>query len=149
MKSRKKHRPAKRRPGSVPAPVPAIVPPPAEPSDPDREFVCSLDSLFRSFRMKACEVWSRARLSAVCARTVTRLQTNFPGYDPAALTPDTAAAVFDTIEAILDEAPWWHRRALRREAMNLLAELYNKSYETLRAHSALEKVEQLYLSVKE
>ncbi|HEX9006709.1 MAG TPA: hypothetical protein VF889_05415, partial [Bacteroidota bacterium] len=101
------------------------------------------------FRMKAGEVWSRARLNAVCARAVTRLQTNFPGFDPAALAPDTAAAVFDLMEMILDETPWWHRRTLRQEALNLLAELYNTSYDGLRAHAALERVEQLYLSIKE
>ncbi len=157
MKTAKKSRPVKRRPrpAAVPACVPAPLDPPPVPREPpgppgmDREFIRCLDSLLRAFRMKAGEVCSRNRMQAVCARTVARLQTSFPGFDPSALLPATAAGVFDMVEAILDEAPWWGRPVLRREMVRLLAELYNSSFDALREHGLLERVEQLYLTVKE
>ncbi len=166
MKTKRKPRPVKRgtrRPATPPAAAPPgnplvdVLTRPAPPAaedrpwlpDHEREFVNCLETAFRTFRMKISEVWSRKSVNLACARTVARLQSRFPGFSTAHLTPETAAGVFDMIEALLASAPWWRRPLLRRETAHLLAELYDANFKALRDHGLLERVEQLYLAVKE
>ncbi len=150
--------PARPRTAALPAnPLVDVLSRPAPPAgtdrpwlpDHEREFVNCLETAFRTFRMKVCEVWSRKSVNMTCARTVSRLQSRFPGFSTAHLTPETAAGVFDMIEALLNDAPWWRRPLLRRETAHLLAELYDANFKALREHGLLERVEQLYLAVKE
>jgi hypothetical protein len=61
---------------------------------------------------------------------------------------NTAPLVLDLIESVIQEASLLKRAKLRAAALALIADLYNKQYELLERHKAIDKVEQVYYRMK-
>jgi len=71
-----------------------------------------------------------------------------PEFDPQALTDETAPLIVEVVEEIVRNASFLKRPKLRRAAITLIADLYNKQYQILEENSAIDRIEQVYYRLK-
>jgi hypothetical protein len=71
-----------------------------------------------------------------------------PEFDMENLTEDTVPLMLDIIDDMINRAPFLKRSKLRDAAQVLVADLYNKHFELLEQHNAIDKVEQNYFQLK-
>jgi len=114
---------------------------------PPSAYVRIFERLFRSFRMHAFE-----HLGDRCGEAIIRAEKKIcllaPEFDREALTDDTAPQIVDLVEEIVKGAPFFRRQKLRRGAVALVADLYNKHYQILEERSAIDRIEQAYYRLK-
>ena len=102
---------------------------------------------YRSFRQELflqCD----GRCEAIIRRAEQRVRFLDPDFDLQSLTPATAPGILDLLPAIVSEAPFLKRSRLRASVGLLVADLYNKHYNTLEVHDLIDKVEQAYYQLK-
>jgi hypothetical protein len=105
------------------------------------------DKVLRSFRRKAFESLG-SRQEETFKKAEQSVRFLLPEFDPQNLSPDTASTVLDVIDAVIKDVPFLRRSKLREAALILIADLYDKHYELLEAHNAIDKLEQLYYRLK-
>jgi hypothetical protein len=105
------------------------------------------DKVLRSFRRKAFESLG-SRQEEAFKKAEQSVRFLLPEFDPQNLSPETAAAVLDVIDAVIKDVPFLRRSKLREAALLLIADLYDKHYELLEAHNAIDKLEQIYYRLK-
>jgi hypothetical protein len=88
------------------------------------------------------------RADEAIASAKRKIQAQSPDFRLESLSDETAASVIDLIELISVDAPFLKRSRLRQAALTLVADLYNKQYDLLEKHHAIEKVEQCYYRLK-
>lgn len=110
-------------------------------------YVKLFERLFRSFRQQIFDCYGD-RSEAVIAEAERKVRFLTPEFDLRSLTEETAIVTLDLVEAIANNAPFFKRSKLRDAALTLVADLYNKQYELLEQHRAIEKVEQFYYRLK-
>ena len=111
------------------------------------EYVRTFERLFRSFRQQVFEYFGD-RCEDVIARAEKKVRFLSPEFDCHALTDDTAPSILDVVEVIIKEASFMKRSKLRQAAITLISDLYNKQYNLLEQHSAIDRVEQVYYRLK-
>lgn len=111
------------------------------------DYVRLFERLFRSFRQQIFDCYGD-RSEAVIAEAERKVRFLTPEFDLRSLTDETAIVVLDLVEAIANDAPFFKRSKLREAALTLVADLYNKQYELLEQHRAIERVEQFYYRLK-
>lgn len=111
------------------------------------DYIKLFERLFRSFRQQIFDCYGD-KCEAVIAEAERRVRFLTPEFDLHALNSETAIVMLDLVETIANDAPFFKRSKLREAALTLVADLYNKQYELLERHRAIEKVEQFYYSLK-
>lgn len=122
-------------------------PAPEPQSPPISEFTRLFEQSFRSFCQQLSEVMG-TRADEAIASAKRKIQAQSPDFRLESLSDETAASVIDLIELISVDAPFLKRSRLRQAALTLVADLYNKQYDLLEKHHAIEKVEQCYYRLK-
>lgn len=110
-------------------------------------YVKLFERLFRSFRQQIFDCYGD-RSEAVIAEAERKVRFLTPEFDLRSLSNDTAIVTLDLVETITNDAPFFKKSKLREAALTLVADLYNKQYELLERHRAIEKVEQFYYRLK-
>jgi hypothetical protein len=110
-------------------------------------YVRIFERLFRSFRMHMFESIGDRSGEAII-RAEKKICLLAPEYDREALTDETAPLIVDVVEQIVRNASVFRRPKLRRAAIVLIADLYNKQYQILEERSAIDRVEQVYYRLK-
>ena len=105
------------------------------------------ERLFRSFRQQIFDCYGD-RCEAVIAEAERKVRFLTPEFDLHSLNNETAIVMLDLVETIANDAPFFKKSKLREAALTLVADLYNKQYELLERHRAIEKVEQFYYRLK-
>jgi hypothetical protein len=113
----------------------------------DSDFVRVFERLFRSFRQQAFDCLGD-RCEATIAEAERRVRFLTPEFDLQSINEQTAPVLLEVIEAITTEVSFLKRPRLRQAALTLVADLYNKQYELLEHHRAIDKVEQFYYRLK-
>ena len=116
-------------------------------SEDEPELVTLFSRLLRSFRQQAFEYLGTKSESAI-VEAERRVQLLNPEFALDSLNATTAPLVLDLIESVIQEASLLKRAKLRAAALALIADLYNKQYELLERHKAIDKVEQVYYRMK-
>jgi len=111
------------------------------------EYVRTFERLFRSFRQQVFEYFGD-RCEDVIARAEKKVRFLSPEFDCHALTDDTAPSTLDVVEEIIKESSFMKRSKLRQAAITLISDLYNKQYNLLEQHRAIDRVEQVYYRLK-
>ncbi|HTK80899.1 MAG TPA: hypothetical protein VL633_01265 [Bacteroidota bacterium] len=111
------------------------------------EFIRCFDRLFRSFRQQVFECYGE-RGDVRISRAVTSVQYVDPGFDPSNLTEPAVLSVLDVLESVIQSAGVFKRSRLRQTAVTLISDLYNKQYDLLEQHNAIDRVEQAYYRLK-
>ena len=128
---------------SVEEAVPAQEPGHAEPS----HFTRVLERVFRSVKQQIVEA-SPQRAESIFAQAEKKILMLNPDFDVRALDNATAIVTLDLIEEIIKQSPLLKRSRLRESAAELVSDLYNKQYELLEDHNAVDAVEQCYYRLK-
>lgn len=128
-----------------PAPSSTVVELAAVPDHQD--YVKLFERLFRSFRQQIFDCYGD-KSEAVISDAERRVRFLTPEFDLHSLNNETAIVTLDLVESIANDAPFFKKSKLREAALTLVADLYNKQYELLEHHRALEKVEQFYYRLK-
>jgi hypothetical protein len=115
--------------------------------EPPSEYVRTFDRLFRSFRMHLFEYFGERSGEAVL-RAEKKVSLLTPEFDREALTDETAPLIAELIGEIVRNAPFFRRPKLRRAAIVLIADLYNKHYQMLEERNAIDRIEQVYYRLK-
>jgi len=113
----------------------------------DASYIRLFERLFRSFRQQLFDSYGD-KTESVISDSESRVRFLSPEFDLRSLDVDTAIAVLDLIESIIDTAPFFKRGKLKEAAVTLVADLYNKQYEVLEQRRAIERVEQFYYKLK-
>jgi hypothetical protein len=71
-----------------------------------------------------------------------------PEFDLQHLNEESALMTLEMLEHISNDASFLKRSRLRQAALTLVADLYNKQYELLEKHHAIDKVEQFYYRLR-
>jgi hypothetical protein len=132
------------KPRSTSEPVPVAD---AMSAQSNSDFVRLFERLFRSFRQQAFDCLGD-RCEATIAEAERRVRFLTPEFDLQSIHEDTAPAMLELIETITNEVSFLKRPRLRQAALTLVADLYNKQYELLERHRAIDKVEQFYYRLK-
>lgn len=111
------------------------------------EFIRCFDRLFKSFRQQAFECYGDKGDSLI-SRGVKSVQYLYPNFDPGKLNEDTVLAILDVVESVIRSAGLFKRARLRQAAVTLISDLYNKQYDLLEKHNAIDKVEETYLKLR-
>jgi hypothetical protein len=111
------------------------------------DYVRLFERMFRSFRQQMFDCYGD-RSEAVIAEAERKVRFLTPEFDLRFLNNETAILTLDLVETIVDDAPFFKRSRLRDAALTLVADLYNKHYELLENHRAIERVEQCYFRLK-
>ena len=111
------------------------------------EYVRTFERLLRSFRQQVFEYFGD-RCEDVIARAEKKVRFLTPEFNCHALTDDTASSTLEVVEEIIKEAPFMKRSKLRQAAITLISDLYNKQYNLLEQHNAIDRVEQVYYRLK-
>ncbi len=122
--------------------------PPKQPSGNEQtEFTRALERLLRSFRQQVVELCPQ-RAESIFAQAEKKALMLNPDFNVRSLTDETAIIVLDLIEEIVRSAPLLKRLKCRETASELVSDLYNKHYELLEQHKAIDAVEQCYYRLK-
>lgn len=113
----------------------------------ETEIVRLFNRLFRSFRQQAFESIG-ARSETIIEQCEHRAQLLNPEFSTGSLDPATAPLVLGLMEDVIKEAPFLKRAKLRNAALTLITDLYDKQYELLETHNAIDKLEQLYYRLR-
>lgn len=111
------------------------------------DYIKLFERLFRSFRQQIFDCYGD-KYEAVIADAERKVRFLTPEFDLRSLSNDTAIVTLDLVETITNDAPFFKKSKLREAALTLVADLYNKQYELLERHRAIEKVEQFYYRLK-
>jgi hypothetical protein len=111
------------------------------------DYIKLFERMFRSFRQQMFDCYGD-RSEAVIAEAERKVRFLTPEFDLRFLNNETAIVMLDLVETIVDDAPFFKRSRLRDAALTLVADLYNKHYELLENHRAIERVEQCYFRLK-
>lgn len=111
------------------------------------DYIKLFERLFRSFRQQIFDCYGD-KCETVISDAERKVRFLIPEFDLHSLNNETAIVMLDLVETIANDAPFFKRSKLREAALTLVADLYNKQYELLERHRAIEKVEQFYYSLK-
>jgi len=111
------------------------------------DYIKLFERLFRSFRQQIFDCYGD-KCEVVITDAERKVRFLTPEFDLHSLNNETAIVMLDLVEIIANDAPFFKRSKLREAALTLVADLYNKQYELLERHRAIEKVEQFYYSLK-
>ena len=117
------------------------------PQTPQSEYVRAFERLFRSFRRQVFEYLGE-KYEGVIAVAEKKVRILSPEFDCHALTEEAAPATLELVEEIVNGAPFMKRSKLRRAAIALLSDLYNKQNNLLEQHRTIDRVEQVYYRLK-
>ncbi len=131
-------------PASAPEPVrKAINPAEAE----EVPIVKTFSALLVAFRKKALEVLG-SRYEKVFQAGEKSVRSVVPKFDTWALQATTAPAILDFMDAVVKEAPFFKRPALREAAIVSIAGMYDRQYELLEEWGLVDRVEEAYCRMK-
>ena len=116
-------------------------------SEDEPELSTLFSRLLRSFRQQAFECLGTKSERAI-VEAERRVQSCNSDFALDSLNATTAPLVLDLIESVIKAAPMLKRAKLRAAALALIADLYNKQYELLERHKAIDRVEQVYYRMK-
>ncbi len=111
------------------------------------EYVRTFERLFRSFRQQVFEHFGQ-KCEDVIAQAEKKVRFLSPEFDCHALTDETASSILEVVEEIVKEASFIKRSKLRQAAITLISDLYNKQYNLLEQHRAIDRVEEIYYRLK-
>jgi len=111
------------------------------------EYVHLFERLFRSFRQQVFECFGD-KCETVITRAEQKVRFLSPEFDYHNLNDDSALMMLDVIESIINDASLFKRSKLRQAAVTLISDLYNKQYNLLEQHHAIDKIEQIYYRLK-
>ena len=114
---------------------------------PPSAYVRIFERLLRSFRMHMFEHLGKGYGEAII-KAEKNISLLAPEFDPQALTDETAPLIVEVVEEIVRNASFLKRPKLRRAAITLIADLYNKQYQILEENSAIDRIEQVYYRLK-
>jgi hypothetical protein len=106
-----------------------------------------MERLIRSFRQQVVDLCAQ-RAESIFAIAEKKARVLNPDFDQRSLTDDTAIIVLELIEEMVKQAPLLKRSKLRETASELVSDLYNKQYELLEEHKAVDAIEQCYYRLK-
>jgi len=111
------------------------------------DFTRMFQRLFRSFRQQVFECYGD-RSEAVISLAEKKIRFVTPEFELRSLSDRTSVIVLDLVETITNDAPFFKRSKLRTAGLTLVADLYNKQYDSLEHHGVIDKVEQFYYRLK-
>lgn len=111
------------------------------------DFTRVLERLLRSFRQQVVDL-APQRAESIFAQAEKKIRVLNPELDIRSLDDTNAITVLDLIEEMVKQAPLLKRSKLRETASDLVSDLYNKHYELLERHKAVDTVEQCYYRLK-
>ncbi|MGA9116799.1 MAG: hypothetical protein WB626_08495 [Bacteroidota bacterium] len=117
---------------------------PTQREDPADPYLFAFRRLFRSFRREAFECLG-GRCEEVMARAEQEVRLLEPGFNLLEPPPEAAPLLLSVMEGMVERAPLLKRGRLRQTARTLVADLYNKHYDLLERHNAVDRVEQSYV----
>jgi hypothetical protein len=116
--------------------------------DEPSEYVHTMERLFRDFKKQAVDVLG-LRLEPLVHAAVHNAHLVNPDFDSEGLQDQTAIAVLQVMEGVMKESPLLKRSKLKALILTLVADLYQKHYESLdRQAGAIDEVESLYARLK-
>jgi hypothetical protein len=118
-----------------------------ETQQPISDYVRIFERLFRSFRQQVFDCFGD-KCEEVITKAEKKIRFLSPEFDCHNLSETTVLTMLDVIESIIQEASMFKRSKLRQAALTLISDLYNKQYELLEQHRAIDKVEQIYYRLK-
>ena len=116
-------------------------------ADQSSEYVYLFERLFRSFRQQVFESFG-AKCEEVISQAEHKVRFLVPEFDCHSLKEETALSLFGLIEEIVGRASIFKRSKLRHAAVTLISDLYNKQYELLEKHHAIDAIEQTYYRLR-
>ncbi len=143
-------------PNDSPEPSPPETPPEFQPSIeetlPTKEtkqtvFTRTMERLLRSFRQQVVDLCAQ-RAESLFAKAEKKVRILTPEFDSRSLDDSNAFLVLDLMEEMVRQSPLLKRSKLREAAAELVSDLYNKQYELLENHNAVDAVEQCYYRLK-
>ena len=114
---------------------------------PYSEYVHIFERLFRSFRQQVFDCFGN-KCEEVITHAEQKVRFLSPEFDCHSLNDNTVLSLLDLIENVIQETSLFKRSKLRQAAVTLISDLYNKQYELLEQHRAIDKVEQTYYRLK-
>jgi hypothetical protein len=131
-------------PASAPEPVRKAI----DPADAEEvPIVETFSALHVAFRKKALEALG-SRYEKVFQAGEKSVRSVVPKFDAGALQATTAPAVLDFMDAVVKEAPFFKRPALREAAIVSIAGMYDRQYELLEECGLVDRVEEAYCRMK-
>ena len=114
---------------------------------PHSDYIHIFERLFRSFRQQVFDSFGD-KCEEIITHAEQKVRFLSPEFDCHELKDDTVLSMLDLIETVIQEASLFKRSKLRQAAITLISDLYNKQYELLEQHRAIDKVEQTYYRLK-
>lgn len=121
--------------------------PPSGAAEGGLPFVRAFEQLFRAFRRQAYEHLGR-KCEAAFIGAEKRVRLLNPDFDSHALNRVTAPITLELVSEIVSGASFFRRAKLKRAALALISDLYNKQYTMLEANGAIDTLEQTYYRLK-
>ncbi|MBI5472609.1 MAG: hypothetical protein HY961_09715 [Ignavibacteriae bacterium] len=129
-------------------PAPEETVPTQEPGHPEPSpFTRVLERALRSVKQQIVEA-SPQRAESIFAQAEKKILMLNPDFNFRTLDDTTAIITLDLIEEMIKQSPLLKRSRLRESATELVSDLYNKQYELLEDHNAVDSVEQCYYRLK-
>jgi hypothetical protein len=133
-------------PVADPAPTPVPTMKGIDPQE-DEPIVKVFSALLVAFRKKALEILG-SRFETVFLEGEKSVRSVVPEFDAGTLRKTTAPAILEFIDAVVKQAPFFKRPALREVATASIAGMYDRQYELLQECGLVDRVEEVYCRMK-
>jgi hypothetical protein len=111
------------------------------------DYVRLFERLLRSYRQQVFDCFG-SKSETIISEAEHKVRFLTPEFNLHDLKSETAIVVLDLVETLINDAPLFKKSKLRQAALTLVADVYNRHYELLEQHQAIDKVEQSYYRLK-